>query len=183
MKVVFLIVLVAAMNVAGIDAQAQSNTLLVYGTVSAESQKLGNSNANGYTFAPGVGYQWNDNWTAGLNLDLSGSKNTAKSSFVSAGPFIRYAQPLAGPFAIYGQFNANFLSGKIGSTTYNGFQGTLFPAIGVDLKNSFALNFTFGALSFTTQKSAGEAESQSSFRVAFGSGAGFGISKNFGLRK
>lgn len=180
---VHLLLLIAAMSLVGRRTQAQSNTLLVYGNVGYDSQKFNGSTSSSYSFAPGVGYQWTDNWTGGINLNLTGSKNTDQSSSVAVGPFIRYTQPLTGIFAIYGQFNANFLSGKTGIIGYNGFQGTLFPAIGVNLKNSFALNFTFGSLSFTSQKFDGVAQSATSFHVAFGSGAGFGISKNFGLKK
>ena len=119
------------------SVQAQRNTLLVYGTVGFDSYKnAGSTSVNSYNVSPGVGYQWNDNWTAGVNLNLSGTgvtNTSAKTSTTSVGPFIRYTQPLAGVFAIYGQFNANYLSGK----NYSGFQGTLFPAIGVNLKKQF----------------------------------------------
>ena len=182
MKKVFFLLLMAAMGM--VRVKAQSNTLLVYGNVGYNSQKVNGFTSTSYSFAPGVGYQWNNNWTGGVNLNLNGANDTDKSSNVSVGPFIRYTQPLAGIFAIYGQFNANYLSGKTTNTTsYTGFQGTLFPAIGVNLKNSFALNFTFGSLSFTSQKFAGIPGSAPGFHVAFGSGAGFGISKNFGLKK
>ena len=183
MKKIGLLLLLAAMGMIENNVQAQSNTLLVYGNVGFDSQKNNGSTINSYSVAPGVGYQWNDNWTGGVNLNLNGVRDAGKTSNVSVGPFIRYTQPLAGIFAIYGQFNANYLSGKTNTTSYNGFQGTLFPAIGVNLKNSFALNFTFGSLSFTSQKFDGAAESATGFHVAFGSGAGFGISKNFGLKK
>ncbi|GAB3712702.1 outer membrane beta-barrel protein [Spirosoma flavus] len=161
--------------------QAQPNTLLVYGNVSYDTQKTAKSDASSYTFSPAVGYQWNEHWTAGINLNLSGSKAAGSTSDIAVGPFIRYAQPLAGIFAIYGQFNGNFLSGSTPADSYRGFQGTLFPAIGINLKNSFALNFSFGSLILTTQKFAGVSEAQTNFHIGFGSGAGFGISKNFGL--
>lgn len=182
MKKVFLSLLLAGASIVGV--RAQSNTLLVYGNVGFDSQKAGNTTANSYNVSPGVGYQWNDNWTAGLNLGLTGRSTTtnsitAKSSDVAVGPFVRYTQPLAGIFSIYGQFNANFLSGE----QYSGFQGTLFPAIGVNLKNSFALNFTFGSLSFTSRKADGASNATTDFHFGFGTGAGFGISKNFGLTK
>ncbi len=182
MKKVFLSLLLAGASVVGV--RAQSNTLLVYGNVNVDSQKAGNTTVNSSNFSPGVGYQWNNNWTAGINLGLSGRSSTSnsitvKSSDVSVGPFVRYTQPLAGVFSIYGQFNANFLSGK----SYSGFQGTIFPAIGVNLKNNFALNFTFGSLSYTSLKADGDSDATTTFHFGFGTGAGFGISKNFGLKK
>lgn len=171
--------------VAGIGGtRAQSNTLLVYGSVGFDSRKTGSSTVSSYNISPGVGYQWNDNWTGGLNLNVSGAQTTTdKTSAFSVGPFIRYTQPLAGIFAIYGQLNTNYLSGKVGDTNFSGFGATLFPAIGVNLKNSFALNFIFGSLSFTSQKLTGSANATTNFGLSFGSGAGFGISKNFGLKK
>ena len=182
MKKVFLSLLLAGASVVGV--RAQSNTLLVYGNVNVDSQKAGNTTVNSSNFSPGVGYQWDNNWTAGINLSLNNRSTTSnlttvKSSSVAVGPFVRYTQPLAGIFAIYGQFNADILSGK----NYSGFQGTIFPAIGVNLKNSFALNFTFGSLSYTTLKTDGDANPTTAFHFGFGSGAGFGISKNFGLKK
>lgn len=171
--------------VAGVvAARAQSNTVLLYGTVGFNSQKAASTTVNSYNVSPGVGYQWNDNWTGGLNLNVSGAKTaTDKTSAFSVGPFIRYTQPLSGVFVIYGQLNTNYVSGKAGDTSLSGFGATLFPAIGVDLKNSFALNFTFGALSFTSQKLTGSTNATTNFGVSFGSGVGFGISKNFGLKK
>lgn len=103
-----------------------------------------------------------------------------KSSSFGAGPFIRYAYPLSDIFAVYGQFNANFLSGKTAGVKSNGFQGTLFPAIGVNLKNGFALNFNFGSLGFGSNKVKGS-DAATNFGLSFGSGAGFVISKNVGL--
>lgn len=163
--------------------QGQSNTLLMYGSLAIDSQNFGSANGNSYSIAPGVGYQWNNQWTAGLNLALSGSNYIDKASSVSVGPFIRYTQSLAGVFAIYAQLNTNYLSGKTTGVNFNGFQGTLFPAIGMNLKNSFALNFSFGSLSLTTQSYDGGGKAQTAFHVGFGSGASFGISKNFGLKQ
>ena len=167
MKKVWFGVWLALASVGGV--RAQSNTLLVYGNINYDSQKKGGITTSSYIVAPALGYQWNDHWTAGVNLSISGTKvaDRTMTTTTSLGPFVRYAQPLAGIFAIYGQLNANFST--------EGFQGTIFPAIGVNLKNSFALNFNFGSLSFTT----GDA---SAVHLGFGSGAGFGISKNFGLK-
>jgi hypothetical protein len=167
-----------------VGVQAQSNTLLVYGNVDFDSHKTGNAKTNSFNFSPGVGYQWNDNWTGGLNLSVGNAKNaTNKVSTFSVGPFIRYTQPLNDIFAVYGQLNTNYLSGKAGNVTVSGFGASLFPAIGVNLKNSFALNFTFGSLNFSSQKADGAADATTDFGLSFGNGAGFGISKNFGLKK
>jgi len=182
MKKLIFSLLLSVAGLAGV--QAQSNTLLVYGTVNYTTTKVDGSKNNNFSLSPGVGYQWNDNWTGGLNLSVGSAKtDMVKESSFSVGPFIRYTQPLAGVFAIYGQLNTNYLSGKVGNVNYNGFGATLFPAIGVNLKNSFALNFTFGSINFSSQKFDGSSPAATNFGIAFGSGAGFGISKNFGLSK
>lgn len=183
MKTKGLLLFALAVLIKGAAVMAQPNTLLVYGTLTIDSQKIGAATSSSYGFSPAIGYQWNDQWTGGINLNLAGTNYTEKSSDVSVGPFIRYTQPLGSLFAIYGQLNTNILSGKSGNIDYSGFQGTLFPAIGVNLKNSFALNFTFGSLSFTSQKFGNATDAQTHFHFGFGSGAGFGISKNFGLKK
>ena len=170
-----------------LGAYAQSNSLLVYGGLGINSEKSAdNIKSNSFSFSPAAGYQWNDHWTGGVNLKVASGKTGSpeiKSSSFGAGPFIRYAYPLSPIFAVYGQLNANYLSSKIAGLKGTGFEGTLFPAIGVNLKNGFALNFNFGSLSLVTSKMKGASESSSNFGLNFGSGAGFGISKNFGLKK
>lgn len=166
------------------SAEAQKNTLLVYGNLDALSAKSATGvKSSTFSISPGVGYQLDDHWTAGVNLashnTKSGSPEVKTTSF-GAGPFIRYAYALSDIFAVYGQFNANVLAGKTAGVKSNGFQGNLFPAIGVNLKNGFALNFNFGSLAFGSNKVKG-ADAATHFGLSFGSGAGFGISKNFGL--
>ena len=181
-KVFFSIVL--ALTVCG--AYAQQNTLLVYGNLGINSEKSADDiKTNSFSFSPAAGYQWNDHWTGGINLQVSSWKTGSpeiKSSSFGAGPFIRYAYPLSPIFAVYGQLNTNYLASKVAGIKGSGFEGTLFPAIGVNLKNGFALNFNFGSLSLVTRKMKGASDSSTSFGLNFGSGAGFGISKNFGLK-
>jgi len=169
---------------AGLSAHAQSNSILVYGNLGINSSKSASDiKTSSFSFSPGVGYQWDDHWTGGVNLQTTSGKTgypEIKTTSFGAGPFVRYAYPLSDIFAVYGQLNANFLSGKTAGVKMAGFESTLFPAIGVNLKNGFALNFNFGSLGFATEKVKGEKKS-SSFGLNFGSGAGFGISKNFGL--
>lgn len=177
--------LIAMFAFAGFTVQAQSNSILVYGNLGINSSKsAADVKTNSFSFSPAVGYQWNDHWTGGVNFKTTSGKTGSpeiKSSSFGAGPFIRYAYPLSDIFAVYGQFNANYVSSKVAGIKGNGVEGTIFPAIGVNLKNGFALNFNFGSLGFGTNKVKGESSS-SSFGLNFGSGAGFGISKNFGLK-
>lgn len=166
------------------SAHAQKNTLLVYGNLDIASAKsAAGIKSSSFGLSPGLGYQWNDNWTGGVNLNVQSGKYGSpevKASSFSVGPFVRYAYPLSDIFAVYGQLNTNALTGKVADVKSSGFEAKLFPAIGVNLKNGFALNFNFGSLGFSTAKAKG-ADSASQFGLSFGSGAGFGISKNFGL--
>lgn len=182
MKKLFFTLLLAGTTFA---AQAQKNTLLVYGTLGVQTTKTADDyKTNNFEINPGIGYQFTDHWTAGVNLSAKSWKNgipAVKSNSFGAGPFVRYAHPLSDIFAVYGQFNANYLTSKWGDVKANGFQGEIFPAIGVNLKNGFALNFNFGRLGIITNKIKGASSSSTDFGITFGSGGGFGISKNFGL--
>lgn len=164
---------------------AQNSTLLVYGSIDITSSKASTGvKSNAFSFSPGVGYQFNAHWTTGANWAVRSTKTgepEIKTSSFSAGPFIRYAYPLSDIFAVYGQFNANYLTGKSGGIKSNGFSAQIFPAIGVNLKNGFALNFNFGSLGIVNSKPKSGATA-TNFTFSFGSGAGFGVSKNFGLR-
>ncbi|MFC5408801.1 outer membrane beta-barrel protein [Larkinella bovis] len=178
MKKLMMSLLMSALTVIGV--YAQSGTVLIYGSIAATSQKSATGvKTSSFTVSPAVGYQFNDHWTAGLTLSSQSWKNGTKSSTLGVGPFIRYAVPLSDIFAVYGQFNATALSGKTGDVKTSGFGGTFFPAIGVNMKNGFALNFSFGGLSFSSQKPKGASASITNVDFNFGSGAGFGISKNF----
>jgi hypothetical protein len=175
----------AMLAFAGIAAHAQSNSILVYGSIGINNSKSATDlKSKNFSFSPAVGYQWNDHWTGGVNLKTEswkiGSPQVKTTSF-GAGPFVRYAYPLSNIFAVYGQLNTNFLAGKTAGVKSTGFESTLFPAIGVNLKNGFALNLNFGSLSFVSNKLKGDSNSSNTFGLNFGSGAGFGISKNFGL--
>jgi hypothetical protein len=182
MKKAVVTVMIVLCAVFGVNAQ--KNSLLVYGNLNAQSSKDAASvKTNTFSLTPGVGYQWNDHWTGGVNLGINSMKTGAsevKTSSFGFGPFIRYAYPLSNIFAVYGQLNTNALSGKTAGITTSGFEAKLFPAIGVNLKNGFALNFNFGSLGFMSSKVKGS-PTATNFGLSFGSGAGFGISKNFGL--
>ncbi|GAB3336724.1 outer membrane beta-barrel protein [Larkinella ripae] len=183
MKRVLMSLLVLAFTVAGV--WAQKNTVLVYGSVGATSEKLASgSQASTFSLSPAVGYQFTDTWTAGLSFSTQTWTAKAlgtetKSSAFGLGPFVRYTHPLSALFVLFGQFNADVLTGKTGDFKTTGYRGTFFPAIGVIIKNGFALNLSFGGLSFLSQKANGASGNTTNFSVNLGSGAGFGISKNF----
>jgi hypothetical protein len=198
-----LIVLVCLAKV----SNAQKGSYLLYGNVgfSASSDSL-TTKSDSYNFNPGIGYQYNDNWTLGLNIAIGGSRqevvvgnvptgNYNTSSSFNIGPFLRYAYPISNIFSIYGQLDLSYLSGKetpyaLDEGSYSGFGADFFPALGVNIKNGFALNLSFGGISYQTKSYKGDfysntgiSNSASQFAVSFGQGATFGISKNFGGSK
>jgi hypothetical protein len=189
-------------SVMAFGTYAQKNTLLVGGNVGISSSKNENSQFEtkntASTFDPYVGYQFDNHWTAGAVVSVVSNKQTvasspeqvSKSTNFAAGPFIRYTQKLSDVFLVYGQLQGTFGGYKntssLGSvsTTSKGsaFGATLFPAVFINLKNNFGLNFNFGGLAYGSSKpDGGKANSSVSFN--FGQVANIGISKNFSFGK
>ena len=190
-------------------ATAQKGSILLYGSVGFSSASDSfNAKSNAYIINPGIGLQLNDHWTAGLNLAFGGTSQATTSngipngdghnttSFFNIGPFLRYAYSINNTFSIYGQAEINYLSGNTSpyltdEISYTGFGANLFPALGINIKNGYAINLSFGGISYQTKSYKGEpisnnpylSGSSSQFAVTLGQGATFGISKNFGGTK
>jgi hypothetical protein len=176
---------------------AQKNSLLLYGNVGYQSDKSSSDTKDSkVTFNPAIGYQFDDNWTAGAYLGLQSAKHdpstpsepVIKATGIAAGPFIRYAKSLGGIFAVYGQLQGGFTSGEVksGSTTLyktTGFETKLFPAFGINVHNGLALNVDFGGISYSGYKVKGTSGNNNSFDFNFGQNFTIGISKNFSLKK
>ena len=180
-------------------ATAQKNTLLVGGNIALTTEKVPTSpdatKTTTFEFNPTVGYQFNDNWTAGVVAGIGSSKMTegsfeSKRTNFNVGPFIRYSQNLSNLFAVYGQLESKFggrkLTQTVGSTTTVSKGATaeinLFPALFVNFKNSFGLNFNIGGITYNSDKPKGGSATQS-FNFNFGKTVSIGVSKNFGFKK
>lgn len=181
---------------------AQKNTLLVGGNVGISSSKNENTQFEtkntAFTFDPYVGYQFDNHWTAGAVVSVGSNKQTVNSSpeqvdktnAFSAGPFIRYTQKLSDVFLVYGQLQGIFGGYKNTSSLGNVsvtdkgsvYSATLFPAVFINLKNNFGLNFNFGGLTYGSIKPDG-GKAISSVNFNFGQVANIGISKNFSFGK
>ena len=181
---------------------AQKNTLLVGGNVGISSSK--NENAQfetkntDYTFDPFIGYQFDNHWTAGAVVSAGSTKQTVSSSpeqvnkttTFAAGPFIRYSHKLSDIFMVYGQLQGSFGGykntaslGSVSSTSKgSAFEANLFPAVFINLKNNFGLNFNFGGLTYGSSKPDG-GKTNSAVSFNFGQVANIGISKNFSFGK
>lgn len=178
--------------------KAQKGSVLVggeitYTSASTPSETSNNNNTSSQLeFSPFVGYQFTNNITAGVTFGISSQKDKTstsetKTNLFMAGPFIRYTKTLSDIFSVYGQFEAVFGSGK-NTYQYNGsnlseakYSTTginLFPAVFINVKKGFGLNFNIGGLTYVSVKPEGE-KSTSIFSFTLGKSASIGISKNF----
>ncbi len=193
------------------SASAQKNSFLVYGNAGvnwAKTDKGAGSTdeATNWNITPGVGFQFNNHLTVGLQGGYGSMKNVAAAPLSKitntdrewqAGAFFRYTQNLNSTFFFWTQLDLSYVSGKesvetivtnvAGSTTitdasdmYNGFQAMLMPAIGVNVHKGLALNFGFGGLGYRTVSYDKAPTTINNFGVTFGQQFNFGISKNFG---
>lgn len=189
------------------NANAQKNSILVYGTASFGTDKTemgaATSTNNSCSINPGIGYQFSHKSTIGIQGGY-GMMNTINSaSFAGinfelqnkisewqAGAFYRYTCNLNKIFSIFGQVNAGYFSGMTSQDTvgiiavgkfedtYNGFAVSAFPAIGVNVHKGWALNFAFGGIGFQTATWDKANMTNTAFDVTFGQQINVGISKN-----
>ena len=184
-------------------ANAQKGTILVMGNIGFTSQKQENvdyeSTTNVVTFSPKVGYQFNDNWTVGLESSVENGKtkstgSESESNNFSVGSFIRYSKSLGGIFSAYADLGAGFNNRKqknyvedglsqeeyTSSFKTNGFYIGVMPALFVNIKNGFGLNFNVGGLNYTFIKNDESNPTEyKTFNFNLGKAFSIGLSKNF----
>jgi hypothetical protein len=192
MKKVFIVAALAIVSF----ANAQKGTVLVAGNVGYSSFKQGDYKESSFEFSPKVGYQFTDNVTLGLETAVVNAtymrevgSNVAEyeENGFKLGAFLRYSQPLAGVFSVFGDFGIGMQSAKTSNNIpfskerkSDGFYMGVVPAIGVNLKKGFCLNFSIGGLAYDSMKEDfNGAESANTFAFTFGKQASIGISKNF----
>jgi hypothetical protein len=181
-------------------ANAQKGSILVMGSLNYQSQKSDNdvfeNNYHYFSFLPKVGYQFHENWTAGLEAAVSTAKNEtgptseSKTNAFSLGGFLRYTKPLNQTFSAYADLGTGYRNSK--NTARNGAFNTtnkgdgfyvgLTPAIFINVHNGFGLNFNIGGLNYETltyDGDNGNGIKNSSFNFTFGQAFSVGISKNF----
>nr|WP_294785077.1 outer membrane beta-barrel protein [uncultured Flavobacterium sp.] len=140
--------IVAAVLLITAMVSAQKNSILLGGNVGFGSEKIGESKAENFEFSPKVGYQFSDNWTAGvegsiMNVKTTGSDTTEKYKI---GGFVRYAVPLSDLFAVYGDLGAGYQSTNINDA--KGMYASLTPALFINMKRGFGLNFSIGGINY-----------------------------------
>lgn len=187
MKKVFIIAALAFVSL----ANAQKGSILLAGNVGYHSQSHGDFESDVFEFSPKVGYQFSDNMTVGLEIGYSSATDSEedggfileeKHKDFRLGAFLRYAQPLAGVFSIFGDLGVGMQNATVTSpgakAEGDGFYIGLVPAIGVNMKKGFCLNFSIGGLSYDSLKFDGDSATNT-FDFTFGKQASIGISKNF----
>ncbi|MFA6060395.1 MAG: outer membrane beta-barrel protein [Taibaiella sp.] len=179
---------------AAMSANAQANSVLVYGDLRYSTTKDAADNKTRiFNFNPGIGYQFNDYFTLGL----TGSFGTARTRMnnqtewdfnntYSAGVFMRGTMRINRYFVMFNQLEAGYIGGANGNTgtnsttNFNGFYASLTPAVGVIIHDGFALNFGFGGIDFKTTKLSNVvgAKATTSFDLTWGTQFNIGVSKN-----
>jgi hypothetical protein len=194
MKKMMLAVLCAGTTVA---ASAQKSSVLLWGSFSGsaatENSPGGpNHSRNGFNILPGVGYQFTDKWTLGVEgeFDYNGNAQTMPKLPGSisvmgfgGGVFGRYTLPISNLLFFYTQSDLLYTARNLykdGARLENATNNTLAlrftPAIGLNIKNGYAINFGFGNLVLNHEW---HSSSTNSINYSFSQGFSAGISKNF----
>ncbi|MFV0529907.1 MAG: outer membrane beta-barrel protein [Flavobacteriales bacterium] len=187
------IILSAALIATGIFATAQKNTILVAGEVGYSNTKTDwsgtSTSTSTLTANPKIGYQFSDRMTVGAEWKYTESDSDVAtfSHSQKIGGFLRYAVPLSNTFAAYADLGAGYQYTGVGATSGKGFYADLVPALFINVKNGFGLNFNIGGIGYSklnhTTKGSTVDYDTNDFNFSFGKSIGFGISKNFGAGK
>jgi len=188
--------LILALSVFGF-ANAQKGTILVGGNIGYTSRTAdvatGKTEMNSFDFSPKVGYQFHDNWTAGAEFTFSSTKQDSgtsetKNNAYKVGAFVRYTMPLSETFSFFADLGAGFHTSKgkahdngslISDYKANGFYTDLTPALFINMKKGFGLNFSIGGLGYRTASYDNLDLKDRSFYFNFGKTVNIGVSKNF----
>jgi hypothetical protein len=177
---------------ASMVANAQAGSVLVFGDVGYHSSKSASDyKTREFNINPGIGYQFDRNWTVGL----VGGYNTLRerpngvtqwdyTNTYRLGGFVRHTMKVSRIFSLFTQLEAGYQGTEAGNTgsnasvTANGFFAKATPAVGVNIVDGFALNFGFGGLEYSNIKVSGATKGSSSFDVTWGTQFNVGVSKN-----
>ena len=188
-----ILALLTAGTIATANAQ-EPHSILLYGDLSFTTTRQANLiKTTNWDASPGVGYQFNRNWTLGMAImwgqsavkDSAGHRTTINSYGV--GPFARYSHYIgkSETFFWYSQLDFQYRGGYTtheGDPAYNKHSGVyvgLYPALGINVGRGLCLNFSIGGLSYGTDKYDGATYSTNTFTFNFGQQVNVGISKNF----
>ena len=198
MKKMLLVLALAMVSFA--NAQ-KKGSILVMGSINYQSQNISNSGSENKTsyfgFSPKVGYQFHQNWTAGIEAGVGSSKqeyndnnNENKTNNFSLGGFLRYSKPLNQTFSVYADLGVGYQNRKTtdrnglftATNEGDGFYIGVTPAIFINVNKGFGLNFNIGGLGYNTLNydgNNGNGDNVKRFDISFGQAFSVGISKNF----
>jgi hypothetical protein len=176
--------LILAILAAGAFANANAqepHSILLYGNAGITTTRADDqSKTTNWNATPGVGYQFNHNWTVGLQLmwgqnatksgtgtsynpvtgaaQTQGTKNTFNN--YSAGAFARYSKYIgkSETFFWFSQFDVDYAGGyhtnegSPADAKHTGIALDLYPAIGANVGHGLALNFSVGGIGYGSQK-------------------------------
>ncbi|QSW90799.1 porin family protein [Flavobacterium endoglycinae] len=185
----------AALAICGF-VNAQKGTILVGGNIGYSSEtvdyNVGETKSNEFSFSPKVGYQFNDNWTVGGEFTVASSKNDQgvneyKTNSSKFGAFVRYSVPLSQTFAVFADLGAGFqnltekdyVGNNYTKSKADGMYIGVTPALFINMKKGFGLNFSIGGLSYDQLSYDNNGPDVSRFNFNFGQTFNIGISKNF----
>lgn len=161
-------------------ASAQKNSILLGGNVGYASEKLGDSKLENFEFSPRVGYQFAEKWTAGVEGSIMNVKTMGidKTEKYKIGGFVRYSTPLSQMFSVFADLGAGYQNTSVNNA--KGFYASLTPALFINMKNGFGLNFSIGGINYDNLDGKNDPR-QENLGFNFGKTLNIGISKNFGL--
>ncbi|WP_291286874.1 outer membrane beta-barrel protein [Flavobacterium sp.] len=179
-------------------ANAQKGSVLVMGSVEYNHQTNsypdGDNKQSQFSFSPKVGYQFHQNWTAGIEsaVGIYQSKNedflVGKTKNFSLGGFVRYTKPLNQTFSFYTDLGVGFQNRKdsfqrqaniITTEKGDGVYATVTPALFINVHNGFGLNFNIGGLGYNNLNYSNGERDFKNFNFSLGKAFSIGISKNF----
>ncbi|AXB56370.1 outer membrane beta-barrel protein [Flavobacterium fluviale] len=178
-------------------ASAQKGTILVGGNIGFTSEKTEFANSertvNEFSFSPKVGYQFHENWTVGGEFTVSSSNDDngiteEKNNGFKLGAFVRYTMPLSQTFSVFADMGAGFQNAKykeygpgnaFAKSKADGMYVGVTPALFINMKKGFGLNFSIGGLGYETLSYDNNGPDVNSFYFNFGQTFNIGISKNF----
>jgi hypothetical protein len=175
------------MGSAAVAANAQANSVLLFGNIGFHSVTDDADNkTRDFNITPGIGYQFDNHWTLGVygsfgthrTITTTQTDWTYQNSY-GVGGFARYTCPVGKIFAFYSQLEAGYFGYTYGVSgvansggNAGGFRAALTPAVAVYVMDGFALNFSYGGLQYN------HINSTNTFDLNWGNQVNFGISKN-----
>ena len=193
MKRLILALLTAGTLATSANAQ-EPKSILLYGDINLTTNRNpGLYKTTDWDAMPGIGYQFNRNWTLGASIgwgqhatkDSSAHKNT--DNMYKVGPFVRYSRYIGRSETFFWYSQLDFLyqggyhtnEGNPATNKHTGIYVGLYPALGINVGRAVCLNFSIGGLNYSTDKLTTNTYSNNTFNLTFGHMWNVGISKNF----